>query len=687
MTWHKLCTVLFDWVKHGEQIGATYAEKLIEKTARVNADVLMFCPQIGGYVVYDSEIAPRYPYLDEDVDILRILVEKGHEKSIKIVPFFLHTSIGGAGLQAKEHPDWVIQRPGGEPHWTNMWMCINSPFRDFQLAQLREMLANYEVDGVYFDQLYVSCWCHYCREKFKNQYNVDMPEDPEDSKVIEFRDDTCVEYCRRIHKIIKERRPETIYIQNSVFLTYAALEKAMKYVDAFLPESHFGGGPYPNWLIQDHSLYDRLNRAHSNKPIFRNVGGGGHAAGVVPSQQLMLTTFEALLNKTSPVLIEMGRYDFGGRGFKEATKTFSHIQKLKNYVKEADPIKYCALIHSQANLIGEFAWTSALNENYESLRGFYHLLIENHVPVEVLSERNIKEGELRKYKVLILPNVTHLDDETVIEIERFVKNGGGLVMTYKTGLIEPLASLAGFHYTGVTARSNVRVARSVDLPKGYCNYFKIRKESPIAENLKGYLFAFQGNFLEGEYESDCQIIADILGYDQNKVNMPFFNRRGLYPGEPVTPLLTLRKVGKGAVAFFSSQVGIAAWRMGGNADGCSPEISQLIVEAVKCVGGNVPLTTKGIPESVDISVYYDLKRRTYTVILVNLTTNQFEPVKRVRYVVPLDNLRLSIAHPGAEVKKVVSATGNEVECSIEGDQIVVNIPKLSFYEGAVIELK
>ena len=182
-------------------------------------------------------------------------------------------------------------------------------------------------------------------------------------------------------------------------------------------------------------------------------------------------------------------------------------------------------------------------------------------------------------------------------------------MAYQTGFIEKLASLAGLHPIGLSTWSEVSIPITVDAGRGYFNYFKVRKESPIADELKDYLFAFQGKFVEGTYEPECQTIADILDYDQAKVNMPFFNRRGLFPGEPLTPFLTIRKVGKGVVAYFSPEVGVAAWRMGGNVRGCSPELGHLIVEAVKWAGGNLPINTSGIPESVDLSVYYDSQKK------------------------------------------------------------------------------
>ena len=598
---------------------------------------------------------------------------------------FLHTSMGGAGIQAKEHPDWVIRRADGKPHWTNMWMCINSPFRDYQLARLRELLENYEVDGVYPDQLYVSCWCDYCKEKFKKRYGVDMPSDPEDPAVGRFRDDACVEYSRRIRKIINETRPGTIYIQNSVFFTYDALEKAKDFCDAFLPESHFGGGPGPDWLIQDHALYDRLNKAHSGKPVFRNMGNEGHDAKVAPATQIKLLIFDAFLNKTSPTLVDLGRYDFGGRGLKEASEAFGHVQQLKKYVAEAEPLRYCALLHTQTDQPREFTWNTAISP--ENIRGIYHILTENHIPFELVSESTIKSQHLSKYKVLIVPDTAQLSEETVKGIEGFVRNGGGLVLTHSTGLTEPLASLAGFHPIGLTARSEVSVSTAVDAPKGYFNYFTIREGSPIAEDLKGFLFAFQGNFLDAEYQPDCQIVADILDYDQNKLNMPFYNRRGLLPGERLTPLLTLRKSGQGRVAYFSSEVGAAAWRIGGYAKGCSPELGQLVIEAVKWAGGDLPVVAENVPESVDLAVYYDPKKKAYTILLANLTTNQFQPIKRVKYVVPLANLRLSVLHPKAEVKNVISVNGTNVEWQICNNRIEVTIPELHIYEGVVIELR
>ncbi|MGB9619212.1 MAG: hypothetical protein ACPL7K_02230 [Armatimonadota bacterium] len=69
--------------------------------------------------------------------------------------------------------------------------------------------------------------------------------------------------------------------------------------------------------------------------------------------------------------------------------------------------------------------------------GAFRALQESHLPVRILNEYDIEDGDLMGVRVLVMPNVACLSDRAAEVIRRFVKNGGGLVASFETSLYGP----------------------------------------------------------------------------------------------------------------------------------------------------------------------------------------------------------------------------------------------------------
>lgn len=68
----------------------------------------------------------------------------------------------------------------------------------------------------------------------------------------------------------------------------------------------------------------------------------------------------------------------------------------------------------------------------ETLQKHYQMFWENNIPVDVIS----KETAFDPYKILLIPMLYMLSEETAEKISAFVKNGGTVVTTYITGLVD-----------------------------------------------------------------------------------------------------------------------------------------------------------------------------------------------------------------------------------------------------------
>ena len=108
----------------------------------------------------------------------------------------------------------------------------------------------------------------------------------------------------------------------------------------------------------------------------------------------------------------------------------------------ARPVRYAALLHSR------HSQAYYKEEHNSEFHGYYEVLRGEHVPVEVITEQGVQQGDLDGFKVLIVPDAVCLADETIAEIERFVEAGGGLVATYRSGEQDPDGEYQGQRRTG-----------------------------------------------------------------------------------------------------------------------------------------------------------------------------------------------------------------------------------------------
>lgn len=85
-----------------------------------------------------------------------------------------------AGLDeklARRHPEWLIRDMNDRTNWAEGFMqpgyhqfCMNSPYLDILIEQIREVLLRYDVDGLFLDIVGVrKCYCHNCVDTIRRK--------------------------------------------------------------------------------------------------------------------------------------------------------------------------------------------------------------------------------------------------------------------------------------------------------------------------------------------------------------------------------------------------------------------------------------------------------------------------------------------------------------------------------------
>jgi hypothetical protein len=152
--WYERPRIYYDWALYGQDISGDYAQHVVQKALDVHADTLSFCTVLGGYALWPSDVTPRYDRLG-NVDLMGDLCRLSHEAGLYFVPWWLATASGGTACWLEQNPEWYLVGPpleDGSQKRQN-YICYNTPYRDIVYGEVREILARYPVDGIYFDQL------------------------------------------------------------------------------------------------------------------------------------------------------------------------------------------------------------------------------------------------------------------------------------------------------------------------------------------------------------------------------------------------------------------------------------------------------------------------------------------------------------------------------------------------------
>jgi hypothetical protein len=275
-------TASHDVIRNRETIAA-FADKA--RQAGIDT-VILYTKELNGHVVYPSRIAPRLSEhrgvkYDTNFDPLKTFIEECHRRGMRLhAAFDIFTEgnklIPGVGIAFGERKDWqsvaydvdekdrkIKIAPIGEfkqgiPLWVNAALPA---VQDYEISIIREVLQNYDVDGVVMDR---GRWnglntdfSDYSRDLFKKYVkdkNLKFPEDIYEIKLdannkkqivegkyfknwLEWRASVIKEFFARVRKTVKKTKPK------------ASFES---YVGSWYPV--YGNDVGVNWASEKHKV-------------------------------------------------------------------------------------------------------------------------------------------------------------------------------------------------------------------------------------------------------------------------------------------------------------------------------------------------------------------------------------------------------------------------------------------------
>jgi beta-galactosidase GanA len=415
---------------------------------------------------------------EEDHEKARKLAELCHENGIHHGCYMANTVYFESVL--KDHPDcedWVVHtydnrfvHYGGEQ--TYRWVgCFNSPgWRDRTKKMIKKAIEYVKTDLLHFDNLAVwpepdSCHCKYCQEKFKaflyekyptpeqqkkrfgftgfetfrapNFYlrfqapwDFDRFRNPLIQEWIEFRCATVTDYIKDMSQYAHSLNPEiaidsngqSVWGANQAFLHGINQTQQAAHVDIVCEEN-------PDWREDpEPDAIPRVTRKMRGMNLMRHLG------------KLVFTAYkneeELAYNM---VFCGCPGINFHW-GYAEPKKMELRppqpgVQELLKMLKRntdlylgAKPLAKTAIWRNQRSL----AWTNF--DTHLSACVIENALFKRRIPFSIIQDEFLTEEGLKKFKLLIIPNVEYISDEQISTIKRFVQNGGAVLITENSGI-------------------------------------------------------------------------------------------------------------------------------------------------------------------------------------------------------------------------------------------------------------
>lgn len=391
------------------------------KRGRVNS-INVFAKCHHGWSYHPTKVGEMHPSLK--FDLLGAMLDACHKADIKAP---VYVSIGWDERSARLHPEWREVAPDGrqagaaplQPGWKKL--CFNTPYLDFVIAQVEEMVRNYPCDGAWLDIIHQGeCCCPACLAGMeKAGLN---PEKPEDRK--EFARSVLLNYYQRMTAAVHAIKPGLPIFHNSGHIPRGRRDLFPYFTHLELESLPTGGWGYDHFPISAKyaattglQFVGMTGKFHTTWGEF---GGYKNPAALKYECAAMLAWGAKCC--VGDQLHPNGRMDEDT--YRIIGEAYAHVEAREEWCRGAKPVSEAAILSVEAvGLRGR--------GNDDPDVGAARILLEKHVNFDVIDPA----ADFSRYRLLILPDEVTLDDTALLrKVKAFVAVGGTLVLSGKSGM-------------------------------------------------------------------------------------------------------------------------------------------------------------------------------------------------------------------------------------------------------------
>ncbi len=554
-----------------------------------------------GYTFYETSVGTRHPALK--IDLLEAFVEEGRRQDFSISAYY---SIGRDTLAMEQEAKWVQKTRMGTPAqlptlsgsgvpWT--LTCINTEYGDYCLNQIDEITSRYPIDGLCLGSIEYppfTCYCDSCNKAFRAKTGHKIPDanwaDPLWIEFMKWKAQMITDFLETAVRVSRHRRPDieitcsfpqadALWISGQHFDLRHQLE-LVDYASSEVRLDMYGtlAGPVAARLGRD------VGGCRSELRLSRFSGGSNWSTK--PPAQMCAELAGAVTAGAAVSIVDHLRPDgsMDPAAFETVELAFDDAERLEPWVASAEAMRHVGVLFSQETLT---TVREDLSPSYAlCMYGACRALTEGHliyefIPVEDLAER------LDGLDVLVLTDVLVLPDRTIEAIEAFVRDGGGLVATYETAMLDE----------GGRRRDDFGLAEVFGVSAGEIlyqqSYMRFEEKHPVTQGLTGTdLMVFAPQAMIQPHEG-AQWLGNVVK-PMVTTEKDWMLKGCSHPDEETGhPAVVVNEYGEGRSVYVSARLGEAM--ITGD-----PRLSRLFVNAVRLAGGDGPVQLDG-PKCVEVN--------------------------------------------------------------------------------------
>lgn len=414
-----------------ENIGVEFDPEQFAKTldnACVNS-VTLFTRGHHGNLYYDSKLFPEYvhPHLKQR-DFLEQQTVACHRHGIDVT---LYTTVCWDARMASEHPEWIcINENGalddfkGKKYFEAGFyknLCMNTDYRKYCFDQFAEAMRTIPAEGVWFDAAFiVECCCPACQNKMR-RIGLD-PKDADDRKKF-----SLITY----HEWVREAKELAMNINENFNITFnkghvGTSEKEVRdcytyYAIESLPGAEWGYMDFPisikynrNFGCDCLGMTGRFHTEWGDFSSFRN------------NEALEYECFVMIANGGKCIIGDQlePKGKLNEYMYKRIGRVYSSVMKKEPWCKNSKPICEIGVFYPE-----EFC-EAGVGKIPPSTEGVARLLQELSYQYNFIDS----DSNIDKFKLVILPDLISINDHLKAKLSEFVKQGGKILATHKSGL-------------------------------------------------------------------------------------------------------------------------------------------------------------------------------------------------------------------------------------------------------------
>lgn len=591
---------------------------------------------------------------------------------------------------AEAHPDWMAADESGKTraHWAMpeyTVTCGLGPYNfDFMTSVVREIVTNYEVDGIFANRWSGSgmCYCRHCAESFRRFSGFELPraEGPAEvrNKHIVWRDEKLFELWDLWDTVISKARPDAVFIPNTGggALSEIDMDRTGRKAATLFADRQGRSGSTPVWACGKNGKEYRAGLG--DKPIAGLFSVGLEAPyrwkdSTQSAAELKIWAAEGIAQGLRPWLIKFNARPTDERWMKPMEEIFDWHYRNDKYMRNTSNLARTGLVFSQQTA-RFYGGAAARQRVEEAIQGAYHAMIEARIPFDMVHDHRLDEQSLARFDTLLLPNVAALSDTQCGQLHRFVERGGGIVATHETSLYDEwgrrrsdfgLTGLFGAHFAGqvITRQQNA--------------YLRFANAAhPLLAGFVGAKRTIHGAARVEVKETaagSCPLLT-IPSYPDLPMEEVYVRK-----GSPEYPAVFTAEVGRGRVVYFPFDLDRTFWEV------MHPDHGRLLANAVRWVSRGKQVLEVSGPGIIDMAVWRQAS--SLTVHLVNLT-NPMLMRAPFREIIPIGGQEVALRLPdGVEPKAVkLLVSGGIPKWTAIGGVLRVITPSIGLHEVIAVDL-